>query len=74
MGAWKDREIINRNVFGKPTLYAFEDTEFYGPENADAYLTSLYHDYMTLPPAEKQVPRHDYHYVNLNLPFSDYVN
>ena len=74
LGAWKDREIINRNVFGKPTLYAFEDTEFYGPENADAYLTSLYHDYMTLPPAEKQVPRHDYHYVNLNLPFSDYVN
>lgn len=72
LGAWKDREIIKREVFGKPTLYTFEDTEFYGPENADAYLTSLYHDYMTPPPVEKRVCRHDYYYVDLNMPFREF--
>ena len=29
--------------------YLFEDTEFYGPSNADAILTSIYGDYMVLP-------------------------
>ena len=72
LGAWKDREIIKRDVFGKPTLYSFEDSEFYGPENADAYLRSLYNDYMVLPPVEKQVSRHDYYFVDLDLPFTKY--
>ena len=72
LGAWKDREIIKRDVFGNPTLYSFEDSEFYGPENADAYLRSLYNDYMVLPPVEKQVSRHDYYFVDLDLPFTKY--
>ena len=27
LGAWKDREIIDSSVFGKPVLYKFEDVE-----------------------------------------------
>lgn len=30
-------------------LYKFEDTEFYGPNNADAVLRMIYGDYMVLP-------------------------
>lgn len=72
LGAWKDREILEKAVFGKPTLYQFEDTMLFGPENADAYLTSLYDDYMTLPPEDKRRCRHDYYFVDLNMPFKDY--
>lgn len=38
--------------------YAYEDTSFSGPENYDAFLSSLYGDYMELPPADKRENRH----------------
>lgn len=41
--------------------YAFENTEFYGPQNADALLSRCYGDYMRLPPVEKRRP----HYSNV---------
>lgn len=47
--------VAEIDTYGKPTLYPFEDTYFYGPEKADAYLTKLFGDYMKLPPKEKQV-------------------
>ena len=52
LGGWGLRELVPVKVFGQPSPYPFEDTEFYGPENADAYLKRLYDDYMTLPPEE----------------------
>ena len=38
--------------------YKFEDVSFYGPNNADIYLTRCYGDYMKLPPIEKRVPHY----------------
>ena len=38
--------------------YPYEDTSFAGPENYDAFLSSLYGDYMQLPPADKRENRH----------------
>lgn len=35
--------------------YRFEDTSFWGPNNADGILRSIYHDYWQLPPVEKRV-------------------
>lgn len=72
LGAWAEKEIMPKEVMGTPRLYSFEDTEFYGSNNADAYLTSLYGDYMKLPPKEKQVFKHNYFYLNYNLPYRDY--
>jgi len=72
LGAWAEKEIMPKEVMGTPRLYSFEDTEFYGSNNADAYLTSLYGDYMRLPPKEKQVFKHNYFYLNYNLPYRDY--
>lgn len=34
--------------------YKFENQEFYGITEFDSYLTTLYNDYMTLPPLEKR--------------------
>lgn len=38
--------------------YPYEDTTFAGPKNYDAFLSSLYGDYMKLPPKEKRENRH----------------
>lgn len=73
LGAWGTREIMKREYFGKPTLYGFEDSIFYGPEQADSYLHTLYGDYMRLPPPEKRRSHHTYGYVNLELGYEEYA-
>lgn len=72
LGAWAEKEIMPKEIMGTPKLYQFEDTKFYGSENADGYLTSLYGDYMKLPPKDKQAFKHNYQYLNYNLPYRDY--
>lgn len=60
-GAWgPTREMCKKDYFGTPKLYKFEDGEMYLPEDADKYLTTMYGDYMTPPPPEKQVTHHDF--------------
>lgn len=54
LGAWAMKETISLEIMGDPTLYGFEDTEFYGPQNADAYLKQLYGNYMQLPPENER--------------------
>lgn len=49
MGAYREREIVETRLFGKPTLYDFEDTKLYGPEKYDEYLTHMYGNYMEIP-------------------------
>ena len=58
VGARKDRELMPGSLLGKPVLYSFENHQFYGPEQADLYLTWLIGDYMTLPP-ENERPHHN---------------
>ena len=72
LGAWAEKEIMPKDVMGTPALYTFEDAEFYGSENADKYLKSLYGDYMKLPPKENQVFKHNYYYLNYDLPYREY--
>lgn len=73
LGAWGKREIVDKIFFGEPKLYMFEDTELYGPENIDAYLTNVYGDFMTPPPPEKCVFRHNYPLLDLNTPFRSHI-
>lgn len=53
-GAWGRKEIIPHEIMEPAVLYKFEDASFYGVRNYDSYLTSLYGDYMVLPPEEKR--------------------
>lgn len=57
-GRWGKGEIVSKSVFGKGAQYEFNGKLFWGPENADAYLTNVYGDYMTLPKKENQVSDH----------------
>lgn len=72
-GAWRFKEISKKDVFGNPTLYDFEGHKFYGVEKYDEYLTSLYGNYNELPPEEKRKSHHHIRYLNLNLPYKDYI-
>ncbi|HBW13332.1 MAG TPA: hypothetical protein DEF30_05890 [Proteiniclasticum sp.] len=72
LGAWGNREIVRTKLFGKPRLFKFRDREFFGPENADEYLTSIYGDYMKLPPLEKQQSHHNYLYFDLETSYKEY--
>ena len=54
-GAWGMKETVKETVMGKPTLYDFEDTKFYGVEDYEEYLKALYSDYTVLPEQDKRV-------------------
>lgn len=43
------KQNMDYNIYGQPVLYKFEDTELYGPNNYNSYLTKLFGDYMTIP-------------------------
>ena len=73
LGAWGSKEVMPKEIMGEPILYPFESTEFYGVHDADAYLSHLYGDYMKLPPEDKRVFKHNFHYINYNLPFRDFL-
>lgn len=47
--SFKFNEMIKKEVYGGGTLYPFEDIQLLGPAQYDAYLTSLYGDYMVPP-------------------------
>lgn len=69
IGAYGKREIVDLSLFGTPRDYKFEDIIIAGPQDADGYLTRIYHDWRKLPPKEKQVSHHDFVSLDLNKPY-----
>lgn len=60
-GAWGLKEIVSVKAFEDGTAdYTFEGRIYQGPKNADVYLSSLYGDYMQLPPPEKRITHHSF--------------
>lgn len=56
--ALAERSMKIEHVFPLKKI-SFEDTEFYGPVDADGLLTAFYGDYMQLPSVEHRVPHYD---------------
>lgn len=50
--SYKFNEMFKKEVYGNGKDYPFEDMTLVGPEQYDAYLKSLYGDYMTPPRVE----------------------
>jgi lipopolysaccharide cholinephosphotransferase len=50
--SYKFNEMFKKDVYGQKTEYPFESFRLVGPEKYDAYLKSLYGDYMTPPKVE----------------------
>lgn len=74
LGAWGKKEVVQASIYTKRVKYEFEGYSFYGPFSYDLYLSSLYGEYLQLPPIEKRVSHHDYEYINLNMPYKKYIN
>ncbi len=55
--SYKFNEMFKKEVYGEKTEYPFENFTLVGPEQYDAYLKSLYGDYMT-PPKESDRNAH----------------
>ena len=65
MGAYRSKEIIKKEIIGKPTRYKFENIYVNGPEKYDEYLTHIYGDWRQIPPEDKRHGSHSYLYVDL---------
>ena len=73
VGAWHEKEIAKKAVFGSPKTMQFENAFVNVPEDTDAYLSKMYGDYMIPPPVEKQKSHHDYLYLDLNKGYLDKI-
>lgn len=54
MGAYRTKEIVPKEFYGKGKMYEFENIQMNGLELYDEYLKYTYGDYMKLPPEDKR--------------------
>lgn len=59
-GAYREREILPQEVFTEYLELPFENLKFKAIKQYDKYLSSIYGDYMKLPPEEKRVSHHTF--------------
>lgn len=57
---WGEREVVPYACFSGVKEYPFEGRSYFGPVDFHTYLSTLYGDYMTPPPPEKQVTHHSF--------------
>lgn len=65
-GSYREKEVLPQNVFTEYTDLPFEDGSFKAVAQYDKYLSSIYGDYMTLPPEGKRVSHHTFKAYYLN--------
>ncbi|MCQ2234625.1 MAG: LicD family protein [Paludibacteraceae bacterium] len=63
--------VPRKEVLGEPTPIEFEGRTFWGLANNDYYLTKLFGDYMTPPPADK-IHQHHFFYMDLEHPYREF--
>jgi len=54
------RQIVPKAVYGEPKYVLFEGQEFPVPNDAHALLTTIYGDYLKLPPVQKRKAKHSF--------------
>ena len=59
-GSYRIREILPKEVFCELISLPFEEYEFNAISGYDKYLSSIYGDYMQLPPEDKRVSHHTF--------------
>lgn len=60
--------LVRREVMGQGTPVEYEGRQLMGPDDAHAYLTRAYGDYMTLPPEDRR-HIHRFYFIDLDTPF-----
>jgi lipopolysaccharide cholinephosphotransferase len=59
-GVYQETEIMEKSTLSKFIDIKFENETFKAIEKYDVYLSSIYGDYMKLPPEEKRVSHHSF--------------
>jgi len=67
------RCILPKEKLGAPTPATFEGRQVMGMADNHYYLSRLFGDYMTPPPPGKR-HQHNFHYLDLDLPYREYRN
>ena len=65
-GDYWEREYLKKEWFDNFVLVDFETFKAKIPVGYDGYLSQIYHDYMKLPPKEKQITHHYHYFLDLN--------
>lgn len=65
MSTYRFKDILTKEIYGKPTPLNFEGFTVYGPERAEEYLEKIYGDWRKLPPLDKRHSAHDFVGVDL---------
>lgn len=73
-GAWREKEIIPAKWFEKTADLTFEGIKTVSSYEYDKWLTFVYGDYMTLPPESERVGHHYTEVVDLDKPYTYYMN
>lgn len=60
LGALLDGIVMPKEIFNSTILLPFEQNQYYCLKEYDRYLSSLYGDYMQLPPEENRVTHHSF--------------
>ena len=72
--AWGDKEIMPKEWYGEGVFLEFEGMSVRVPTEYDKWLTQVYGNYMQLPPVEKRVTHHFTEVIDLDKPYTEYVN
>lgn len=73
-GAWREKEIIPAEWFDKTTEMTFEGIKVKSSYKYDEWLKFVYGDYMSLPPENERVGHHFTDVVDLDKPYTEYIN
>lgn len=71
---WEQREIVAKDFFGDGVLGEFEGLCVRLPQDYHSYLSSVYGDYMKLPPEEKRYGHHYYTIIDVDKSYKEYIN
>jgi lipopolysaccharide cholinephosphotransferase len=71
LGRWGAREIVDTEILGAPTTVGFDGLSISAPADPHRYLSSIYGDYMRLPPEDRRVSGHRFLEVALDRSYLD---
>ncbi len=73
-GAWGKKEIMPKAWYGDGVKLSFEGMELMCPAEYEKWLTQVYGNFMQLPPVEKRVGHHFAEAIDLDSPYTEYLN
>lgn len=71
---YEQKEVMPKEFYGDGIDGVFEGINVKIPKNYDAYLSTLYGDYIELPPEEKRIGHHYHTILDCKKSYREYVN